>query len=34
MHQSPERLHGEGTWSGIDFHWKVQPGTSDDNAAD
>jgi hypothetical protein len=22
---SPERLHREGTWSAIDFHWKVQP---------
>jgi len=24
MHQSPERLHREGTWSAIGFHWKVQ----------
>ena len=22
MHQSPERLHRERTWSAIGFHWK------------
>ena len=24
MHQSPERLHREGTRSAIGFHWKAQ----------